>query len=284
MGVRIAVFGTSELSAIYAASMAELGHEVLGVDIDVAKITALVNGEAPFYEPGLDDVIATNLDAGRLNFISSYAEAAAFADVHFTAVSTPQKSDGLAADVSHVDAVIDSLSPLLTRPTVIYGKSTVPVGTAARLARKVRAISPAGESVELAWNPEFLREGSAVEDTLKPDRIDAQSYPKSIGGTRGAGNLPRRNSIWHNFCGHRPCHRGTRKDFSKCLFRNKNFVHKCDDKGVRVGRCERHAPSRRNRLRRTQRSTILESRDRLRGWLFAEGHTRIHRESKPVGR
>lgn len=168
---RIAVFGTGYLGATHAACMAELGHEVLGVDVDAGKLAKLEAGEVPFYEPGLEDVLKRNLQAGRLRFSSSYQEAADFADVHFIGVGTPQKRGEFAADLTYVDAVIDTLAPLLTRPAVILGKSTVPVGTAARLAKKVRTQAPAGDDIDLGWNPEFLREGYAVQDTLHPDRL-----------------------------------------------------------------------------------------------------------------
>jgi UDPglucose 6-dehydrogenase len=171
MSCRIAVFGTGYLGATHAACMAELGHDVLGVDIDEGKLAKLAMGELPFYEPGLPEVLRANIDAGRLRFTTSYGEAAEFADVHFIAVGTPQKQGELAADLRHVEAVVESLAPLLTRPAVVFGKSTVPAGTAARLGARVRAVAPATSQVELAWNPEFLREGFAVKDTLHPDRI-----------------------------------------------------------------------------------------------------------------
>lgn len=149
--------------------MAELGHDVLGVDVDAGKIAKLESGEVPFYEPGLAEMLRRNLEAGRLTFTTSYEDAAAFADVHFICVGTPQKQGEYAADLSHVDAVVDALSPLLTEPALIVGKSTVPVGTAVDLVERVRAAAPA--DVELVWNPEFLREGFAVQDTLSPDRL-----------------------------------------------------------------------------------------------------------------
>ena len=171
MARRIAVFGTGYLGATHAACMAELGHDVLGVDVDAGKLAKLGAGEAPFYEPGLDEVLKSNVDAGRLRFTSSYEEAAEFANVHFIAVATPQKQGEFAADLKYVDAVIETLAPLLTAPAVIFGKSTVPVGTAARLGARARELAPVGDVVEVAWNPEFLREGHAVQDTLHPDRI-----------------------------------------------------------------------------------------------------------------
>jgi len=151
--------------------MAELGHEVLGVDVDAAKLEKLAAGEVPFYEPGLREVLRRNIDRGRLKFTSSYEEAAEFADVYFLGVGTPQKKGEFAADMIYVDAVIETLAPLLTKPSVIFGKSTVPVGTAERLGKRARELAPSGDAVEVAWNPEFLREGFAVQDTLHPDRL-----------------------------------------------------------------------------------------------------------------
>lgn len=169
--MRMTVLGTGYLGATHAACMAELGHEVLGVDVDPSKLAKLQAGEVPFYEPGLEEVLKRNIDAGRLRFTDSYAEAAEFADVHFLAVGTPQRRGEYAADLHYVNSVIEELAPLISQPAVIFGKSTVPVGTAARLGKLARELSPAGDQLELAWNPEFLREGHAVEDTLRPDRL-----------------------------------------------------------------------------------------------------------------
>ncbi|AQA01850.1 UDP-glucose 6-dehydrogenase [Mycobacterium sp. MS1601] len=171
MSCRIAVFGTGYLGATHAACMAQLGHEVIGVDIDEAKLAKLSAGEVPFYEPGLDEVLRASVDSGHLRFTSSYEEAAEFADVHFIGVATPQKRGEFAADVTYVDSVATKLAPLLTKPSVIFGKSTVPVGTAARVSSLVQRLAPVGDAAEVAWNPEFLREGFAVQDTLHPDRI-----------------------------------------------------------------------------------------------------------------
>ncbi|MFI0405062.1 UDP-glucose dehydrogenase family protein [Actinomadura sp. 3N508] len=153
--------------------MADLGFEVLGLDVDEERIARLAAGDLPFYEPGLEPVLRRGLASGRLRFTSSYAEAAEFGDVHFLCVGTPQKAGEYAADLSYVDAAISSLAPLLHRPCLIVGKSTVPVGTAARLAETLAKTAPAGGDAVLAWNPEFLREGFAVQDTLHPDRIVA---------------------------------------------------------------------------------------------------------------
>lgn len=150
--------------------MAELGHEVLGVDIDAGKVAKLASGEIPFYEPGLRKMLNDNIAARRLAFTTDYDAAAEFADLHFLAVGTPQRKGEYAADLRHVHAVVDALLPRLCRPAVIVGTSTVPVGTAAALRGRVRGLAP-GVDVEIAWNPEFLREGFAVQDTLHPDRI-----------------------------------------------------------------------------------------------------------------
>jgi UDPglucose 6-dehydrogenase len=169
--MKITVIGTGYLGTTHAACMAQIGHSVLGVDIDAAKVAKLQSGEVPFFEPDLEDAVKDNLASGRLRFTHSYEEAADFADVHFLTVGTPQDELHFGANLSYVDAAIDALSPLLNRPALIVGKSTVPVGTASRLAEHTRSIAPAGDEIELAWNPEFLREGFAVQDTLRPDRI-----------------------------------------------------------------------------------------------------------------
>ncbi len=172
---RLTVLGTGYLGATHAVCMAELGFEVLGMDVDRAKIDRLSGGEIPFFEPGLEPLLRKNLEGGRLRFTTSYAEVAEFGDVHFLCVGTPQKTGEYAADLSYVDAVVAGLVPHLSRDALVVGKSTVPSGTAARLDAEIAAGAPAGRDnggpVELAWNPEFLREGFAVEDTLHPDRL-----------------------------------------------------------------------------------------------------------------
>ena len=171
VSTRITVIGTGYLGATHAACMAELGFEVLGVDVDETKIDALSRGEVPFYEPGLAELLRGHVEAGRLRFTTSFAEAGEFGDVHFICVGTPQRSDGLAADMSHVDSAVTALAAHLDRPVLVVGKSTVPVGTAERLLELLTSTAPAGTDVSLAWNPEFLREGYAVQDTLAPDRL-----------------------------------------------------------------------------------------------------------------
>src|SRR6202022_3056506 len=169
--MRCTVFGTGYLGATHAAGMAELGHDVIGVDIDPGKVAKLASGDIPFYEPGLRKMLSDNLAPGRLRFTTDYEQAAEFADVHFLGVGTPQKKGEYGADLRHVHAVIDTLVPRLRRPAVIVGKSRVPVGTAGGPGTPATAVAPQGVDVEVAWNPEFLREGLAVHDTLNPDRI-----------------------------------------------------------------------------------------------------------------
>ena len=169
--MKMTVIGTGYLGATHAACMAELGHDVLGVDVDEAKIASLSAGKVPFFEPGLPEVLERNIDSGRLAFTTDYAQAAEFAHVHFLGVGTPQQHGSYAADLTYVRAVIESLVPHLSGHHVILGKSTVPVGTAADLQELADSLAPEGASVEIAWNPEFLREGYTVKDTITPDRI-----------------------------------------------------------------------------------------------------------------
>ncbi|AJE41007.1 UDP-glucose dehydrogenase family protein [Streptomyces nodosus] len=176
MSLRITVIGTGYLGATHAAAMAELGFEVLGLDVVPEKIEMLQRGRVPMYEPGLEELLHRHVagiegSSGRLRFTMDWAEAAAFGDIHFICVNTPQKHGEYACDMSYVDAALASLAPHLTGPALVVGKSTVPVGSADRLAAYLVEHSPAGADAELAWNPEFLREGFAVEDTLHPDRI-----------------------------------------------------------------------------------------------------------------
>jgi UDPglucose 6-dehydrogenase len=176
VALRISVIGTGYLGATHAACMAELGFEVIGLDVDPDKLAMLSAGQVPMYEPGLAELLVKHVvghpgSTGRLRFTASVQEVAEFADVHFVCVNTPQRKGEFAADMSYVDAAVDALAPHLTRPALVVGKSTVPVGSASRLAERLTALAPAGDQVELAWNPEFLREGFAVGDTLHPDRL-----------------------------------------------------------------------------------------------------------------
>ncbi|MEV5610975.1 UDP-glucose/GDP-mannose dehydrogenase family protein [Streptomyces sp. NPDC052225] len=170
MALKITVIGTGYLGATHAAAMAELGFEVLGLDVVPEKIEMLTRGEVPMYEPGLEELLRKHVagiegSTGRLRFTMDFQEVAEFGDVHFVCVNTPQRHGEYACDMSYVDAAFGSLAPHLKPGALVVGKSTVPVGSAARLA----ALLP--EGTELAWNPEFLREGFAVGDTLHPDRI-----------------------------------------------------------------------------------------------------------------
>ncbi|MBU3752332.1 MAG: UDP-glucose/GDP-mannose dehydrogenase family protein [Candidatus Nanopelagicaceae bacterium] len=165
--VKLSVVGTGYLGATHAAAMSSLGFTVVGVDVDQSKIDLLRQGKVPFFEPGLEELLKTEVDSGRLTFTTDFSELAD-CDVHFICVGTPQKKDSLAADLTYVDASVAAVAPHAKAGSLIVGKSTVPVGTANRLATMLQELNP---SVELAWNPEFLREGFAVEDTLRPNRL-----------------------------------------------------------------------------------------------------------------
>ncbi|WP_312678494.1 UDP-glucose/GDP-mannose dehydrogenase family protein [Microbacterium sp.] len=168
---RLTVIGTGYLGATHAICMAVLGYDVLGVDVDPEKVARLNAGEVPFFEPGLPEKLREALDYGRIRFTTDFDEAAAFGDVHFVCVGTPQLPGSHAADLRYVDAAFTALAERIDRKALLVGKSTVPIGTAARLTALVQSVSPIGAELELAWNPEFLREGFAVEDTLRPDRL-----------------------------------------------------------------------------------------------------------------
>ncbi|WP_354254393.1 UDP-glucose/GDP-mannose dehydrogenase family protein [Arthrobacter sp. UYEF21] len=165
--MRISVIGCGYLGAVHAACMAKLGHDVVGIDVDDRKIQELAAARAPFYEPGLEDLLKEVQATGRLTFTTDLSAAEGSA-VHFVCVGTPQKKGENGADLTYVDAATAGLLPYLAPGDVVVGKSTVPVGTASRLARRVQAQQP---TAHLVWNPEFLREGHAVADTLHPDRL-----------------------------------------------------------------------------------------------------------------
>jgi UDPglucose 6-dehydrogenase len=165
--VKISVIGCGYLGAVHAASMAELGHDVVGIDVDADKVAALADARAPFYEPGFEELLSRTLASGRLRFSADMADAAG-AKVHFLCVGTPQKRGEYAADLRYVEAASESLLDVLADGDLVVGKSTVPVGTAARLSELVAGKV---QGAILAWNPEFLREGFAVQDTLEPDRL-----------------------------------------------------------------------------------------------------------------
>ena len=193
MKLKVSVIGTGYLGATHAACMSSLGFEVIGVDVDSAKIELLTAGRVPFYEPGLEDLLQKEIASGRLTFSTDFS-AIADADVHFICVGTPQKPDSLAADLKYVDAALDAVAAICKPGSLVVGKSTVPVGTAARLRERLLKINP---KVDLAWNPEFLREGFAVEDTLHPNRLvvgvtndAAENKLKEIYASNLAENTP----------------------------------------------------------------------------------------------
>jgi len=167
MALKISVIGTGYLGTTHAACMSSLGFEVIGIDVDPAKITSLAAGEIPFYEPGLEELLQRELKSGRLSFSTDF-NAIKDCDVHFICVGTPQVKDGLAADLSYVFAALDEIAPIIKSGSLVVGKSTVPVGTATKMRESLLAINP---ETDLAWNPEFLREGFAIEDTLNPNRL-----------------------------------------------------------------------------------------------------------------
>jgi UDPglucose 6-dehydrogenase len=165
--MKISVIGCGYLGAVHAACMSKLGHDVIGVDVDQRKVAMLNSGTAPFFEKDLNGLLEETLETGRLRFTTE-AQDVASSQVHFICVGTPQKRNENAADLSYVDAALDALLPHLSPGDVVVGKSTVPVGTAERLLQRVLSAAP---GATLAWNPEFLREGHAIEDTLTPDRL-----------------------------------------------------------------------------------------------------------------
>ena len=193
MKLRVSVIGTGYLGATHAACMSSMGFEVIGVDIDPTKIELLSRGKVPFYEPGLEELLQQEIASGRLTFSTDF-QAIKDCDVHFICVGTPQSTNSLAADMKYVDAALDAIAPICKPGSLVVGKSTVPVGTAARLRSKLLTINP---KVDLAWNPEFLREGFAVEDTLHPNRLvvgvtndEAENKLKAIYAKNLSENTP----------------------------------------------------------------------------------------------
>ena len=193
MKLRVSVIGTGYLGATHAACMSAMGFDVIGVDVDATKIELLSRGKVPFYEPGLEELLQQEIASGRLTFSTDF-QAIKEADVHFICVGTPQSENSLAADMKYVDAALDAIAPICKPGSLVVGKSTVPVGTAARLRSKLLTINP---EVDLAWNPEFLREGFAVEDTLHPNRLvvgvtndEAENKLKAIYAKNLSENTP----------------------------------------------------------------------------------------------
>src|SRR5664280_1801999 len=256
--LRLSIVGTGYLGATHAVCMAELGFNVLGLDVDDGKIAKLAAGEAPFYEPGLEPLLRKGLDSGRLRFTTSYAEAAAFADVHFLCVGTPQKDGEYAADLRAVDAAIDGLLPLLSRPCLLVGKSTVPAGTTDRLAGRVAAEAP---TVELAWNPEFLREGFAITDTMRPDRL-VFGYASAISAGTPVVSCD--------------CHRRAGQGGRQRLPRREDQLHQRHGRGLRGDRGGRDRAVQGAVVRRPDRWALPARRSRFRRWVPAQGHPGVH--------
>ena len=239
--MKLSVIGTGYLGATHAAAMAELGHEVIGVDIDETKVELLSAGQVPFYEPALPELLARHVATGAVRFSTSIKDAAEFADLHFVCVGTPQKAGEYAADLAYVDAAFAALLEHVRPGAVLVGKSTVPVGTASRLAVLVR-----NAGAELAWNPEFLREGFAVEDTLRPDRIvigtDSDAARARIEQAYASDHRhrdPRRQDRLRD--------RGAGEGRGELVPRHEDLVHQRDGRGVRGDRRGRHAARDRNR-------------------------------------
>ena len=167
MALKLSVIGTGYLGATHAACMASLGFEVIGFDIEASKIDLLSKGKVPFYEPELEELLSEQIKSGRLTFTNNIADLAE-ADVHFICVGTPQIKNGNAADLTYVNSALESIAKFVKPGGLVVGKSTVPVGTATKLRNRLLELNP---KADLAWNPEFLREGFAVEDTLRPNRL-----------------------------------------------------------------------------------------------------------------
>lgn len=280
MALKITVIGTGYLGATHAAAMAELGFEVLGLDVVPEKIEMLQRGEVPMYEPGLEELLRKHVagiegSTGRLRFTMDWAEVGEFGDVHFVCVNTPQKHGEYACDMSYVDAAFESLAPHLKGPALVVGKSTVPVGSAERLARTLAELSPAGEDAELAWNPEFLREGFAVQDTLHPDRIvvgvrgeRSEKLLREVYTTPVAEGSP---FVVTDF----PTAELVKTSANSFLATKISFINAMAEVCEAMRRRCRHA-GRGHRTRRPHRQEVPAGRDRLRRRLSAQGHPRLH--------
>ena len=265
------MIGCGYLGAVHAACMADLGHEVVGVDVDQAKVETLAAGRAPFFEPGLPELLTSALATGRLAF-GTDIEAARGATVHFVAVGTPQRPDGYAADLTFVDAAFAALLPVLAPGDLVVGKSTVPVGTAARLAELVE-----GVGARLAWNPEFLREGFAVRDTLSPDRLvygvragDEASAAAldEVYATAIAGGTPR---VVTDFA----TAELVKVAANAFLATKISFINAMAEVAEATG-ADVTQPGGRDRLRPADRPALPQRGTRVRRRLPAQGHPRLH--------
>ena len=183
MAMKVTVIGLGYLGATHAVAMAEMGHQVIGIEADARRLGALQEGKLPFFEPGLDEALARVIASGKITFQAGHDESSKDADVHFLCVGTPQVTGSYAADTSYLFSAVDALAPYLSASAVGAGKSTVPVGTAKALTERLSKAS--GLKANLIWNPEFLREGTALEDSLRPDRIvigvpEGDSHSESV--------------------------------------------------------------------------------------------------------
>ena len=278
---RVTVIGTGYLGLTHAVCLADLGHEVLAIDVDAEKIAQAARGEAPFFEPGLEPLLRKNLDSGRLRFTMSFAEVGAFGDIHFLCVGTPEGESGR-ADLRSVYAATQALAPYLASPCLVVGKSTVPVGTARQVMNRMRAIAPAGGLLDVAWSPEFLREGFAVQDSLAPDRI--------VLGVACDRAEARIRQVYRT-----PLEAGTPllvmdletaelvKVAANAFLATKiSFINAMAE--VCEVRRRRDTARRGARLRRADRQAILVARARLRRRLPAQRHPRIPRHRRRTGR
>jgi len=171
MGLKVAVVGAGYLGVTQAAGLADLGHQVTALDVDEARVRLLSTGRVPFYEPDLEPMVDKHLTSGRLRFTTSVGWAVSDAEVVLICVGTPQRRDSDAADLTQLHSAVTAIAPCLRDGSLVVGRSTVPVGTAAQLAARLEELAPAGVRTEVAWSPEFLREGHALNDTLQPDRL-----------------------------------------------------------------------------------------------------------------
>ena len=245
--MRLTVFGLGYLGLTHAVCMAEMGHDVLGVEIDQERVAKLENGEVPFYEPGLADLLRKHLDSGRLIITTDYAVAADWGELYFIAVGTPQKKGESAADLRYVEAVIDNLAPLVRRDILVLGKSTVPVGTCAKLIPRAADLAQ-GVTIEIAWNPEFLREGYAVQDTLRPDRIVLGRHEDGRAETLTREVYAQILDLDTPFIVTDPETAELVKVCGECLSGDQDLLHQCDRRGMRGGGRRRRAGRRCDRL------------------------------------
>ena len=272
--VNITVIGCGYLGATHAASMAELGHDVLGVEIDPDKRAALAGGRVPFYEPGLEELLARQVASGRLRFTDSYEEAGAFADLHFVCVGTPQLASSMGADVSYVDAAVASLAPHLTRPAYVVGKSTVPVGTAARLAAHWRRARPPARTPSWCGTPSSCARASRSRTPCGPDRVVVGVASERAEKALRDFYAPITDT-GHPDGGHRLRHRRAGEGLRQRVPGHQDLLHQRRRRGVRGRRRRRRRPRRRDRPRRPDRPPVPQRRRRLRRRLPAQGHPRV---------